>query len=216
MLSAPKRPQDRFEQVALPHLPALYGLAKRLTRNERDAEDLVQDAILRAYRFFDSFEPGTNCKAWLFKILHNAFINKYRRGVRDRYLAAQLSVGEGEGSTVSHEVVQAARDPEGTILGAMVSEDVRRALDALPEEFRVAVILSDLEELSYREIADVMESPIGTVMSRLYRGRRLLQAALHGYAVEQGIVKGTLSVADGAKAGDLIPFPPRPSLEGKR
>jgi RNA polymerase sigma-70 factor (ECF subfamily) len=187
-LLRPRPSRDQFEKVALVHLDAMYGLATRLTRNERDAEDLVQDTILRAYRFFDRFEAGTNCKAWLFKILHNVFINKYRRRVRDRELAGALAPDEGQGATVSAEAVAAARDPERTILAGMLSADVQRALDALPEDFRAAVVLCDLEELSYREIADVMECPIGTVMSRLYRGRRLLQQSLRGYAAEQGIV----------------------------
>jgi RNA polymerase sigma-70 factor (ECF subfamily) len=200
---SPKKPsRDQFEREALVHLDALYGLATRLTRNERDAEDLVQDTILRAYRFFDRFEQGTHCKAWLFKILHNSFINKYRRKVRDRELVSQLAPAEGAGSTVSHEAAEAARDPERNILAGLLSEDVRRALDSLPEDFRVAVILSDLEELSYREIADVMECPIGTVMSRLFRGRRQLAETLRGYAVEQGIVKA--APADGE--AEVIPF----------
>jgi RNA polymerase sigma-70 factor (ECF subfamily) len=188
--SAPTpRTREAFEREALTHLDALYGVARRLTRNDRDAEDLVQDTVLRAYRFFDRFEEGSHCKAWLFKILHNVFINKYRRGVRDRDLAGALAVDEGAGATMSHERAFAAKNPEAAILGGMMSEDVQRALDALPEEFRVPVLLADLEELSYREIADVMECPIGTVMSRLYRGRRLLQTALHKYAIEQGILR---------------------------
>jgi RNA polymerase sigma-70 factor (ECF subfamily) len=191
MFSLSKRTpsRDQFEKEALVHVDALYGLATRLTRNERDAEDLVQDTVLRAFRFFDRYDTGTNCKAWLLKILHNVFINKYRRRVRERALAGALAPAEGEGATLSTEAVQAARDPEGAILAGMLSADVQRALDALPEEFRLAVVLCDLEELSYREIADVMECPIGTVMSRLYRGRRLLQQTLRGYAVEQGVVK---------------------------
>ncbi len=198
-----KSSRQEFEAVALPHLDALYGLATRLCRNERDAEDLVQDAVLRGWRFFDRFDAGTNCKAWLFKILHNTFINKYHRGVRDRDLAGALAVGEGEGATVSHDALRAARDPESAILGGVLSTNVQHALDELPEEFRVAVILSGLEELSYREIADVMECPVGTVMSRLYRGRRLLQRALRGYAEEQGIVKAE---TEGLPEDNVIPF----------
>jgi RNA polymerase sigma-70 factor (ECF subfamily) len=209
MTSHGNQPSARrdFEAVALPHLDALYGLGTRLCRNERDAEDLVQDTILRAWRFFDRFDAGSNCKAWLFKILHNTFINKYHRGVRDRDLAGVLAVGEGEGATISHDVVRAAREPEAAILGGVLSANVQRALDGLPEEFRVAVILSDLEELSYREIADVMECPVGTVMSRLYRGRRLLQAALRAYAEEQGIVKPQpAEAAAQPHDGTVLPF----------
>ncbi len=204
MLSpSPRRTREQFEREALVHLDALYGLATRLTRDERDAEDLVQDTLLRAFRFFDRFEEGTHCKAWLFKILHNNFINKYRKRARDREIAAALSPAEGAGATVSHGAADAARDPERAILEGVLSQDVQRALDSLPDEFRAAVILSDLEELSYREIADVMECPIGTVMSRLYRGRRLLQQALRGYAVEQGLVRD--------EAADVIPFPGKKS-----
>jgi RNA polymerase sigma-70 factor (ECF subfamily) len=188
MLSGGSPTRQSFEREALPHLDALYGLARRLTRNDRDAEDLVQETVLRAYRFFDRFREGTHCKAWLFKILHNVFVNKYRTRVRERELAGALTAADGEALLSANEL-RRARDPEGAILDGLVSADVQRALDALPEEFRLPVLLCDLEELSYREIADIMDCPIGTVMSRLYRGRRLLQEALRGYAIERGIVK---------------------------
>ncbi len=184
-----KRTQREFEEQALVHIDALYAFAARLCRNERDAEDLVQETLLRAYRFFDHYEEGTHCKAWLFKILHNNFINRYRRRQRDFALYGALLPNEGAGATVSHQAAEAAHDPERAIFSEFLSVDVQRALDALPEEFRTTVILSDLEELSYREIADVTEVPIGTVMSRLYRGRRLLQVALRRYAIEQGVIK---------------------------
>jgi RNA polymerase sigma-70 factor (ECF subfamily) len=176
-----------FEREALPHLPALYSAALRLTRNERDAEDLVQDAILRAYRFFDTFEAGTNCKAWLFRILTNAFCNRYRDREREREI---LTEAEGSDTNVEQFVagVSGARDVETALLGRLVSEDVERALKEVPEDFRMAVILADLEDFSYKEIAEIMECPAGTVMSRLYRGRKILQRLLYDYAVEQGIV----------------------------
>jgi RNA polymerase sigma-70 factor (ECF subfamily) len=185
-----KRPAPSdFEREALPHLPALYAAALRMTRHEKDAEDLVQDALLRAYRFFDTFEAGTNCKAWLFRILTNVFCNRYREREREHEI-----MNEAEASTANVEQFLAgagadSADAESALLGHMVSGDVEKALAALPSDFRMAVILADLEDFSYKEIAEIMECPAGTVMSRLYRGRKLLQQQLYGYAVEQGIIK---------------------------
>jgi RNA polymerase sigma-70 factor (ECF subfamily) len=192
-----KAPSRReFEAVALRHLDALYAAALRLTKNDRDAEDLVQDALLRAYRFFDRFERGTNIKAWLFKILTNTFINRYRRSVKERSLVDgpdQASVTE---QVVSREAASRAADPERWFFDRLLSEDVLRAVDALPLDFRMVVILADLQEFSYREIADVLDVPVGTVMSRLYRGRRLLQRSLARYAVESGFAEEGASVED--------------------
>ncbi len=180
-----------FEREALPHLAALYAAAIRMTRNEKDAEDLVQDAVLRAYRFFDSFEAGTNCKAWLFRILTNVFCNRYREREREQEVYA-----EAESSQVNVEqfLGAAVPDSETALLGRMVSGDVQRALASLPADFRTAVVLADLEDFSYKEIAEMMDCPAGTVMSRLYRGRRMLQKQLHSYAVEQGIVKEAAAI----------------------
>jgi RNA polymerase sigma-70 factor (ECF subfamily) len=175
-----------FDREAMPHLGALHGAALRLTRNPGDAEDLVQDAMLRAYRFFDSFEPGTNCKAWLFKILTNTFRNRYREREREHDV---LSLAESSEANVSQFIGKAPDDAETALLGRMVSTDVEKALAAVPSEFRLAVILADLEDFSYRDIAEIMDCPAGTVMSRLYRGRRILQTLLLDYAVEQGIVR---------------------------
>jgi RNA polymerase sigma-70 factor (ECF subfamily) len=176
-----------FEREALPHLPALYSAALRLTRNERDAEDLVQDAVLRAYRFFDTFEAGTNCKAWLFRILTNVFCNRYREREREREI-----LDEAESSEANLEQftagAEAGRDVENALLGRIVSEDVEKALAQVPQDFRLAVILADLEDFSYKEIAEIMNCPAGTVMSRLYRGRKILQRLLYDYAAEQGII----------------------------
>ena len=176
-----------FEREALPHLPALYSAALRLTRNERDAEDLVQDAVLRAYRFFDTFQPGTNCKAWLFRILTNVFCNRYREREREREI---LDEAESSDANVQQFTAGAetARDIESALLGRIVSSDVERALAEVPQDFRLAVILADLEDFSYKEIAEIMECPAGTVMSRLYRGRKILQRLLYDYAVDQGII----------------------------
>jgi RNA polymerase sigma-70 factor (ECF subfamily) len=180
--------RGEFDQLAMRHIDALYASALRLTRNERDAEDLVQDSLLRAYRFFDRFERGTNIKAWLFKILTNTFINRYRRSSKERSLVDGPEQEAVQGQLVSRDAADAAADPERWYFDRVLSEDVLKAVDALPIDFRMVVILADLQEFSYREIADVLDVPVGTVMSRLFRGRRLLQKALTGYAVESGFV----------------------------
>lgn len=177
-----------FQRVALVHVNALYGTALRLTHNQRDAEDLVQDALLNAYKSFEQFEPGSQCKAWLFRILTNTFINKYRRRVLE-HTVAQSMQHEGSTGMMSAGGVRAARDAEETLDYALMGDAIQKALAALPEEFRLAVVLCDVEEFSYREIADIMECPVGTVMSRLHRGRKLLQTALREHAVRAGIVK---------------------------
>jgi RNA polymerase sigma-70 factor, ECF subfamily len=181
-----------LEKEALPHLSALYAAALRMTRNEKDAEDLVQDTLLRAYRFFDTFQAGTNCKAWLFRILTNVFCNNYREREREHVVMT-----EAESSPANLEQFVGGgtdgRDVETALLGRMVSADVEKALAAVPSDFRMAVILADLEDFSYKEIAEIMDCPAGTVMSRLFRGRKILQGLLHDYAVEQGIINpGTL------------------------
>jgi RNA polymerase sigma-70 factor (ECF subfamily) len=196
-----KRPAPSdFEREALPYLPALYAAALRMTRHEKDAEDLVQDALLRAYRFFDTFQAGTNCKAWLFRILTNVFCNRYRERAREHEVLA-----EAEASPANFEQFLAGagaegRDAESALLGHMVSAEVERALAALPSDFRMAVILADLEDFSYKEIAEIMECPTGTVMSRLYRGRKMLQQLLYQYAVDQGIIE--------ADRGNALTAPP--------
>jgi len=188
-----------FEREALPHTQALYSAAVRLTRNERDAEDLVQDSLLRAYRFFDSFEPGTNCKAWLFRIMTNVFCNRYREREREQEILT-----EAKSSDANLEQffagVEGGRNVEGALLGKLVSEDVERALADVPDDFRIAVILADLEDFSYKEIAEIMECPAGTVMSRLYRGRKILQRSLFKYAVEQGVISPDWTAGGAADA----------------
>ena len=185
----PNRRQE-FERTALPHLEALHGAAFRLARNPRDAEDLVQEALLRAYRFWDTFEQGSNCRAWLLRILTNTYINEYQRRRRQREVldAATAEQGAVDGVLI-HEGAAVQRNPEGVLLDRSVSDDVQRALDALPADFRTAVVLCDVEGLSYKEIADVMDCPVGTVMSRLFRGRRLLETALRGFAIDAGYVR---------------------------
>jgi RNA polymerase sigma-70 factor, ECF subfamily len=176
-----------FEEASLVHMDGLYGLALRLTRRPPDAEDLVQETYLRAYRFHDRFEPGTNLKAWLYRILTNLFINRYRRRAHERRL---LEGPEADGisqSTVSREAQRLLEDPEGRFEEPIFGERVAAAVDRLPEEFQTVVWLADVEELPYREIAAVVGCPIGTVMSRLHRGRRILRTLLADDAAGFGI-----------------------------
>ena len=182
------RARAEFEGLVQEHLDTLYAAALRLTRNGKDAEDLVQDAVLRAYRFFDKFERGTNFRAWIFKILTNTFINRYRRVVKERSLVEGPEQEAVQDQFVSREAAAHAADPENAFFDRLVSDDVVKAIDALPIDFRMVVILADLQEFSYKEIAEILSIPVGTVMSRLFRGRRLLEKALMGYAAEAGYV----------------------------
>lgn len=189
MLAA-RQKRTEFERQALVHVDALYGAAYRLTRNPRDAEDLVQDALLRAYRFWDSFQQDSNCKAWLLRIVTNTFINEYQRRKRTReVLDAASAEQDATDGVLVHATAGDKQSPDQAMLAASVSDDVQRALDGLPDDFRTAVILCDMQGLSYKEIADIMETPVGTVMSRLFRGRKLLAAALKEFALAEGYVK---------------------------
>jgi RNA polymerase sigma-70 factor (ECF subfamily) len=181
---------DGFSEECISHLDALYGVACRLTRNPTEAEDLVQDALVKAMRARHQFLVGTNLKAWLFRILTNTFINKYRRGGLERALFEGPDADPLADGWVSASTMRQLRDPEQIALLPIVEGEVGRALDALPAEFKLAVILCDVEEFSYEEIAEIMGCPIGTVMSRLHRGRKLLQRSLYGHALALGIVKG--------------------------
>lgn len=170
------------------HLDGLFGAAMRLTRNSKDAEDLVHDAVTRALRFEDTFHEGTNLRAWLFRILTNTFINKYRRRVRERELLGEMERHELQDSIVSDDALEALAHPEKDYLSRMVSAEVITALEALSEEYKTVVMLSDVYDFTYQEIADIVGCPIGTVMSRLFRGRQKLKKELYTYAVEQGII----------------------------
>ncbi len=183
------RTKQEFEELALAHLDPLYSAALRLTKNERDAEDLVQDTCMRAYRFFDKFERGTNIKAWLFKILTNTFINRYRRRVKERSVVEGAEREAVHERFVSRDATDFAANPEQYFFDRLLSDDVLRAIDALPIDFRLVVILADLQEFSYKEIAEILECPVGTVMSRLFRGRKLLQKTLREYAAGQGVFR---------------------------
>jgi RNA polymerase sigma-70 factor (ECF subfamily) len=182
----------RFQADALPLLDSLYGAALRMTRNPQDAEDLVQETMLRAYRAFDRFEAGTNLKAWLFRILTNAYINTYRKRQRE---PQKVSADEVEEFDLYRELknhdTQFEATPESIVLDSLVDSDIIDAIDDLPEQFRLAVILSDIEGFSYAEMAEIMDVPMGTVMSRLHRGRKALQKRLWELARDRGIVKGS-------------------------
>jgi RNA polymerase sigma-70 factor (ECF subfamily) len=201
----PSKP-DAFEAQTLEHLDALYAVSCRLTKSPLDAEDLVQDTLVKAMRARDQYEPGTNLKAWLFKILHNTFINKYRRGGLERVVLEGPDADPLADGWVSAASMRALRDPETQALRPLVQEEIYKALDELPEEFRLAVVLSDVEELSYKEIADVMGCPVGTVMSRLHRGRRLLQKRLYDHAVYLGIAPAADEPSEQTGAVDIAQY----------
>jgi len=180
--------QNEFEKQVLPHLDSLYSAAMRMTRNSSDAEDLVQEAILLAFRHFEQFQRGTNVRAWLFRILTNTFINSYRKksrepervdmpDVEDFYFLSQAKRNNDLGS-----------NPESQVLGKFLHDDITAAIDKLPDEFRMVVILNAVEGFAYQEIAEILDIPIGTVRSRLYRGRKLLQKLLYEQAREMGYV----------------------------
>ena len=202
MLSPSNQTKAEFEALALPYLDQLYSAALRLTKNEKDAEDLVQDAFMRAYRFFDKFERGTNMKAWLFKILTNTFINRYRRNVKERSIVDGSERDTVNERFISRQASEYAENPEHYFFERLLSDDILRAIDQLPIDFRMVVILADLQEFSYREIAEIIGCPVGTVMSRLFRGRKLLQKTLRQHAIDCGVLPEDESDSD-ARPTDL-------------
>jgi RNA polymerase sigma-70 factor, ECF subfamily len=183
-----------FQREALPHMDALYNFALRMTSDPDDADDLLQETYLKAYRFFDKFEKGTNCKAWLFRIMKNSFINMYRKSSKEPDKVDYDEIEEFY-HTIRAESAD-ANDLQEQLFSNLLDDDVTRALEQLPEEFRTVVILCDIEGFTYEEIADFVECPIGTVRSRLHRGRKMLRANLyeyarsHGYASEEVLAHG--------------------------
>ena len=181
--------QATFEEDAMQFAPQLYSAALRMTRNPADAEDVVQETFLKAYRAYHTFEQGTNLKAWLYRILTNTYINRYRKKARR---PTEVDLGEVEDLYMYRRVGRsetgdASRSAEEHVLESIVDSDVKGAVEALPEHFRLPVLLADLEGFSYKEIAEIMDVPIGTVMSRLHRGRKALEKALWDFASERGL-----------------------------
>jgi len=190
--------QATFAEQAMPFAPQLYAAAMRLTRNQADAEDLVQETYLKGYRSFHTFEQGSNLKAWLYRILTNSFINSYRskqrrpeesdiEDIEDLYLYRRLG---------ALDQVLASRSAEDQLMDLFPDAEVKDALESLPENFRIPVLLADVEGFSYKEIADMLDIPIGTVMSRLHRGRKGMQKRLYEFAVDRGLIEGASTEPD--------------------
>ena len=181
--------REQFSQQAMQYAAQLYSAALRMTRNPADAEDLLQETFLRAYRSFHTFEDGSNLRAWLYRILTNTYINTYhakRRRVQETELGDTPDLYLYRGMQRLDPSAQSAED---TLLSTFTDDEVKRSLEALPEQFRLPVLLADVEGFAYREIAEMLDIPIGTVMSRLHRGRKAMHRQLHDYAVEQGLIQ---------------------------
>ncbi len=192
--------EQRFTRDALPYLDQLYGAAMKMTRNPQDAQDLVQETFLKAFSAFGSFTEGTNLKAWLYRIMTNAYINTYRKRQREPHLGVVEELEDWQLGGAESATAMASRSAEAEAIDRTPATVVTDALNALPEDFRMVVYLADVEGFSYQEIADIVERPIGTVMSRLHRGRARLRSVLGEYAREQGVgVNDDHSSAGGAK-----------------
>ncbi|HSP76473.1 MAG TPA: sigma-70 family RNA polymerase sigma factor [Cryobacterium sp.] len=183
--------RDLFEEQALPFIDQLYAAAMRMTRNPSDAQDLVQDTFVKAFAAFKQFEQGTNLKAWLYRILTNTFINTYRKKQREPFQGTIDDLEDWQLGGAESRTAMTNRSAEAEAIDHLPDSAVKDALQSIPEDFRLAVYFADVEGFSYQEIAEIMKTPIGTVMSRLHRGRRLLRDLLAGYALERGL--GTAS-----------------------
>lgn len=194
---AQKKPERLdFEADALEHMDALYANALKLTRSPAEAEDLVQETYLKAYRFHDHFERGTNLKAWLFRIQYNTFVNKYRRSSKEQAITQVLGDDAQGHGAIGGASAQALLDPESALMRPILAQEIEAALARLPLEHREVVMLADVEQLRYKEIAEVLGCPIGTVMSRLHRARKALQQELIEHAIGFGIVEDSASESD--------------------
>lgn len=198
--SVPTRNEKLYHTEMIPHMTLLYNYALRLTGNEDDAKDLLQDTYLKAYRFIDKYEEGTNAKAWLFRILKNSFINNYRKSVRTPDQVEYDAVEEFVDLIRDHSLQ--TTDLRKDFYDNLLEDEVVAAMDSLTEEFRTIIILSDLEEMTYEEIAEILEIPLGTVRSRLHRARKAMQEKLYSYAAEHGYItkKNTAAVPASQRA----------------
>jgi len=198
--------QREFEADALQYLDPLYAHALRLTRSPSDAEDLVQDTFVKALRFYDRFERGTNLKAWLLRIQFNSFVNKYRRRAKEHAASESMSQEPTGEATLGRGALRALLDPQSAAMRGVIAAEIQNVLDQLPEDHRTVVLLADVEELSYKEIAEVVGCPIGTVMSRLHRARRTLQERLSEHAESLGLgLKTKAGTTDTEAAADDKP-----------
>ena len=189
--------EARFTRDALPYLDQLYGAAMKMTRNPSDAQDLVQETFLKAFSAFASFAEGTNLKAWLYRIMTNSYINGYRKRQREPYLGVVEELEDWQLGGAESTTATSSRSAEAEAIDRTPSSVITEALGQLSEEFRMAVVLADVEGFSYQEIADMMKTPTGTVMSRLHRGRKQLRQLLAGYAQEQGFAPATTDTEEG-------------------
>jgi RNA polymerase sigma-70 factor, ECF subfamily len=206
-----------FEADVLTHLPALMAVARRLTRNEAESEDLVQDACVKALRARDQYEQGTNLRAWLIRILRNTFINRYHRAQLERAALAAPASDPVMDGWMSQASLSAMRDPEAMTLRPQLELELARCIDELPDEFRMVVLLADAEGFSYREVADTLGCPIGTVMSRLHRARRLLKSKLIHLARERGLVGPEEAIGEPSSAPvDLESYRESPQTKPNR